>query len=60
SRTGRDPEAIKAEWAARIPAGRYGTPEEFAVAIVFLASQQASFITGVHLGVDGGQINTLL
>ena len=59
-RTGRDMEAIRAEWATRIPAGRYGTPEEFAAAIVFLASQQASFITGVHLGVDGGQINTLL
>ena len=60
SRTGRDTEAIRAEWATRIPTGRYGTPEEFAAAIVFLASQQASFITGVHLGVDGGQINTLL
>lgn len=60
SRTGRDKEAVQADWANRIPAGRYGTPEEFAAAILFLASDKAAYITGVHLGVDGGQINTLL
>lgn len=36
------------------PLGRMGTPEEVAAAIVFLASPQASFITGQSLGVDGG------
>ena len=35
--------------------GRYGQPEEVAAAIVFLASPEASFITGVSLDVDGGQ-----
>jgi 3-oxoacyl-[acyl-carrier protein] reductase len=34
--------------------GRYGTPEEAAAAIVFLASPEASFITGASLDVDGG------
>jgi 3-oxoacyl-[acyl-carrier protein] reductase len=59
-RTGREAGAVKAEWEGRIPAGRYGTPEEFANAVVFLAGAGASYITGTTLVVDGGQINTLL
>ena len=38
-----------------IPWGRMGTPEEVANAAIFLVSEQASWITGVCLGVDGGQ-----
>lgn len=37
-----------------IPAGRIGTPEEFAMAVAFLASEGAGYITGVSLQVDGG------
>jgi 3-oxoacyl-[acyl-carrier protein] reductase len=37
-----------------IPLGRFGTPEEFAAAVAFLASERASYITGVSLAVDGG------
>jgi NAD(P)-dependent dehydrogenase (short-subunit alcohol dehydrogenase family) len=39
---------------ARVPMGRFGQPEEVAAAVAFLASQDASYITGVELNVDGG------
>jgi NAD(P)-dependent dehydrogenase (short-subunit alcohol dehydrogenase family) len=39
---------------ARHPIGRFGRPEEVAAAILFLASDEASFITGANLAVDGG------
>ncbi len=39
---------------SEIPLGRFGTPEEFAAAVTFLASERASYITGVSLAVDGG------
>jgi NAD(P)-dependent dehydrogenase (short-subunit alcohol dehydrogenase family) len=41
--------------AARIPMGRVGRPEELAAAVLFLASDESSFITGTELFVDGGQ-----
>ena len=39
---------------AAIPMGRLGTPDEFANLVVFLASERASYITGVSVAVDGG------
>jgi 3-oxoacyl-[acyl-carrier protein] reductase len=44
---------------SEIPLGRFGTPEEFSAAVTFLASERASYITGVSLAVDGGWIKSL-
>ena len=55
-------ESIPAEMvnqlAALAPAGRVAEPEELAAAIVFLASDDASFVQGVTLAVDGGRVAT--
>jgi 3-oxoacyl-[acyl-carrier protein] reductase len=42
------------DWAAQIPLGRLGTPEDVAAAVCFLASDEASYITGQVLSVNGG------
>jgi NAD(P)-dependent dehydrogenase (short-subunit alcohol dehydrogenase family) len=46
---------FKVSFAARIPTGRFGTPEEIANAVAFLGSAEASFITGANLVADGGR-----
>jgi NAD(P)-dependent dehydrogenase (short-subunit alcohol dehydrogenase family) len=45
---------VAAQFASQVPLGRRGKPEEIASAVVFLASDESSFITGVDLAVDGG------
>jgi 3-oxoacyl-[acyl-carrier protein] reductase len=42
------------DWAAQIPLARLGTPDDVAAAVCFLASDEASYITGQVLGVNGG------
>lgn len=58
-REGSTREAIAADSMASIPAGRYGTPEEFASAVAFLASEQASYINGTQLRIDGGLLSNI-
>jgi NAD(P)-dependent dehydrogenase (short-subunit alcohol dehydrogenase family) len=50
-------EGFKAGISARVPMRRMGRPEEIASAVAFLASDDASYITGVELNVDGGMAN---
>ena len=52
--TAEQAEQAAAQFASQVPLGRRGKPEEVAAAVVFLASDESSFITGVDLAVDGG------
>jgi len=47
-------EQAAAQFASQVPLGRRGKPEEIAAVVVFLASDESSYITGVDLAVDGG------
>jgi dihydroanticapsin dehydrogenase len=51
---GEDWDEVLAKWGKNIPLGRVGRPQDIAQAILFLASDEASWITGTTLVVDGG------
>jgi 3-oxoacyl-[acyl-carrier protein] reductase len=58
-REGTSVEEVAAKSAASIPAKRYGKPEEYGAVAAFLASQQASYMTGSVIRVDGGMIPSI-
>lgn len=56
---GKSHEEILVEMAKRIPLNRLARPEEIASVVVFLASKQASYVTGVTIQVDGGYVKSI-
>ena len=57
---GKSKEEMLGVWAAQAPINRLANPEEIAAAVTFLASDRASYITGITLQVDGGWSKGLL
>jgi 3-oxoacyl-[acyl-carrier protein] reductase len=55
-RTGTTPDAARTQSESTIPVGRYGTPDEFAAVVTFLASGSASYVTGEQIRCDGGLV----
>ena len=49
-------EDVRKQYLSRIPLGRFGTVEDIANAVVFLASEQSSYLTGQTLNVNGGMV----
>ena len=57
---GKSKEEIIDFWGTQAPIRRMARPDEIAAAVAFLASERASYITGVTLQVDGGWVRSLL
>jgi 3-oxoacyl-[acyl-carrier protein] reductase len=54
--TSKLPDELRAAYLKQIPAGRFGRPEEVATAVAFLASDDAAYINGQTLVIDGGMV----
>ena len=57
---GRSLEQQETKWGAEVPLGRWGTPEDIANAVAFLASRRAGFIVGANIDVDGGHQRSIV
>jgi NAD(P)-dependent dehydrogenase (short-subunit alcohol dehydrogenase family) len=53
-----DPDAVEERWRQITPLGRMGTGKEIAETVLYLASDQSSFVTGIGLLIDGGRVAT--
>jgi 3-oxoacyl-[acyl-carrier protein] reductase len=59
-RRGIDVAEVRAQSETNIPIHRYGTPEEFAAVVSFLASPEASYVTGAFVSCDGGMARSTM
>ncbi|HEY0254190.1 MAG TPA: SDR family oxidoreductase, partial [Kofleriaceae bacterium] len=59
NRTGQTVDQVAAASHTSIPMGRYGSSDEFASVVTFLASERASYMTGGKVRVDGGMIRAV-
>lgn len=57
---GRSLEQQETKWGAEVPLGRWGTAEDIANAVAFLASSRAAFIVGANIDVDGGHQRSIV
>lgn len=56
---GVPPERVRSEMQAKVPAKRIGMPSEYGYLVAFLASDQAAYITGTNIPIDGGILKSL-
>ena len=57
--SGKSLDEVSKDMQSTIPARRFAEPDEVANAVVFLASEKASYINGVNLPVDGGRLDCI-
>lgn len=50
------PEEVRKKYLDNIPLGRFGTPEDVAIVVAFLASEEAGYVTGQVIDIDGGLV----